>query len=229
MARAKELSKVRLLSLWAWLGLGLLGFVSMLLAVEFAWPPLRKLDDTAAASFGQFGRSHAWWTPLWVIVSDVFSPLAFRVYTVVALAVLIYRRRRDRGTLTLLVVGVLGGGLLPVLIKEFIDRPRPPEMLVPAFQSSFPSSHAFGVVVATMTLALLLDPRHARRFAPLGLALVITVCFARVGLAVHYVSDVIAGASLGLAWSCAVGLWTRALEAKGQASANGDTGSGEGT
>lgn len=229
MARVKELSKVRQVSLWIGVGVGLLGFVSMLLAVEFAWPPLRQVDDSAAAYFGRFGRSHAWWTPLWVSISDVFSPLAFRGYTVVALGVLIYRRIRDRGTLAMLVVGVLGGGLLPVLIKEFIDRPRPPEMLVPAFQSSFPSSHAFGIVVAMVSLTLLLEPRFARRFAPVGLCLVLAVCFARVGLAVHYVSDVTAGAALGLAWSCTVAWWIRSMDAKNQASATGETGSGVGT
>jgi undecaprenyl-diphosphatase len=74
---------------------------------------------------------------------------------------------------------------------------------------SFPSGHAQSATVAASVLVLVFLPalrgrRRRRRLAVAAAAAwVIVVAFSRVGLGVHYVSDVLAGAVLGAAWVAA--------------------------
>ena len=74
---------------------------------------------------------------------------------------------------------------------------------------SFPSGHAQCASVAVSVLLLVLLPalrgRKGRLRLAVGAALarVIAVAFSRVGLGVHYVSDVLAGTVLGAAWVAA--------------------------
>jgi undecaprenyl-diphosphatase len=70
---------------------------------------------------------------------------------------------------------------------------------------SFPSGHAFGVIVGCGVLLLLVTPllrgRLARAAAwAAGIVVVAVVGFSRVGLGVHFPTDVVAGYVLGLAW-----------------------------
>ncbi len=66
---------------------------------------------------------------------------------------------------------------------------------------SFPSGHSAAATAVSSTLAL----THPQ-LAPLVLPLAAIVCFSRVRLGVHHVTDVVAGAALGLAGTLAV--WT---------------------
>ena len=93
-----------------------------------------------------------------------------------------------------------------------VDRPRPfvthPEVhdfLHHAADGSFPSDHA----TAAFAIAGALSLRY-RRWAPLLMGSAIALAFARVLLGVHYPSDVIAGAALGLAAALALGPATTA-------------------
>ncbi len=72
---------------------------------------------------------------------------------------------------------------------------------------SFPSGHAAGSA-AVYALALYLLARHApprwQVLAAAGyVALVATIGFSRLYLEVHYLSDVLAGFTLGIAWASA--------------------------
>lgn len=91
-------------------------------------------------------------------------------------------------------------------LKDLFDRVRPPLadhaigalVAVPA-DPSFPSGHAASAFAAAGVVAAL----HPRlRAAALGLAALVAV--SRVYLGVHYPSDVLAGAVLGLAIAAAV-------------------------
>src|SRR5262249_11541170 len=70
--------------------------------------------------------------------------------------------------------------------------------------NSFPSGHALGSIVAYGSLLLVFlpaVPRRLRRVAiAVAAAIVVLVGFTRVALGVHYVSDVLAGWLLGVAW-----------------------------
>lgn len=75
---------------------------------------------------------------------------------------------------------------------------------------SFPSGHSSGIatlVTVGLVLAWPLLARGARRWwLALGIALVVLVGLTRMWLGVHYLSDVVGGWSLGVAWSLGLAL-----------------------
>jgi membrane-associated phospholipid phosphatase len=99
---------------------------------------------------------------------------------------------------------------LNVLIKDLVDRSRPPESIgfdalvgVPA-SPSFPSGHSMTAFAVAVTIAALAP----RARVPL-LALAAVIAFSRVYLGVHFWLDVLVGAALGLAIGLAVARCTR--------------------
>jgi undecaprenyl-diphosphatase len=92
-------------------------------------------------------------------------------------------------------------------LKEYFDRVRPPFADGGAGYDSFsfPSGHSSGIatlVTGGLLLAWpLLAPAARRRWAVLGVLLVLLVGLTRMWLGVHYLSDVVAGWSLGVGWT----------------------------
>ncbi|HVE30718.1 MAG TPA: phosphatase PAP2 family protein, partial [Mycobacteriales bacterium] len=83
-------------------------------------------------------------------------------------------------------------------------RPDLVDAVATAPGRSFPSGHALTSTVGCAVLLLLVTPllRRRRRVVAIAAAILIplVVAFARVGLGVHYLSDVVAGELLGLGW-----------------------------
>jgi undecaprenyl-diphosphatase len=116
----------------------------------------------------------------------------------VALAI----RRRWAEVWVLVAAMVLLHVAVPVL-KEAIDRPRPPGGLVDADDAAFPSGHAAYSVIYTwlaLTVAVRVRPglTHATALVSIGVLLTAAVGLSRVYLGVHYLSDVSAGWALGV-------------------------------
>jgi membrane-associated phospholipid phosphatase len=194
------------LALVAVFGLGV-PFLILLLVVQRAWPPLLRLDQGVAGRLHLVAvRSHLLVRALdWV--STVFNPTVFRV-AASALALWLFVKRRPRLAWWALAT-TWGAALLGLVLKETVRRARPAfvDAVAAAPGRSFPSGHALGSVVGCGVLLLvglpLLRPL-ARRLAWLAAGLVVlAVGFARVGLGVHYLSDVLAGWVLGLGWLAA--------------------------
>lgn len=108
---------------------------------------------------------------------------------------------------------VLGGAFLIGLFKTLFERPRPLHEHGFALETtwSFPSGHAGGSIVFYGMLAYVLMVRLPPRWHRLVLACaataVLSIGASRVLLQVHYLSDVLAGYAMGLAWlSLAVAL-----------------------
>ena len=118
-----------------------------------------------------------------------------------------------------MVVTVAASPILNSHAKSAIDRTRPvlPEPVAHAGGYSFPSGHAQNATVAAGVLLIVFLPalRGRRRTAALLAAVVWVslVCFSRVGLGVHFVSDVVAGVIVGVAWvvtmTAVFNLWRR--------------------
>lgn len=129
------------------------------------------------------------------------------VLTVVTIAAVWFvATRRLHRLATFLVVTTAGGALLNTLVKLAVARPRPvvDHVVATAFGKSFPSGHAMSstVVYGALLVALLPMVRRGRRPVVVGLAiaLVLLVGTSRLLLGVHFLSDVIGGYVLGLAW-----------------------------
>jgi membrane-associated phospholipid phosphatase len=108
-----------------------------------------------------------------------------------------------------LVVGMVLIILLVHGIKAWTDRPRPPDPVVSASGSSFPSGHAaYSTLYAwlAITLALRVVPGITRRslLIAAGIALTVLIGLTRVYLRVHWLSDVSAGWALGISCFSAV-------------------------
>ena len=91
--------------------------------------------------------------------------------------------------------------LLGNLIKALVDRARPPGHMLTPHGSSFPSGHAASASATAVALVLLFsEPGRKRLFWFVLAALVIAgMAWSRTYLQVHWLSDVLAGASLGIA------------------------------
>jgi membrane-associated phospholipid phosphatase len=181
-----------------------LGFLMLALLVRASWDPLIDLDTTVAERLHDVAVQHAWFVSLLKALSDVFDPITFRVLTTLIALALLARRHVRLGAWTL--VTVWGAALLGLVLKVLVDRTRPDlvDAVATAPGNSFPSGHALTSTVGSAVLLLLVMPllRGRWRALAVGVAVAIPVAtgFARVGLGVHFLSDVVAGELLGLAW-----------------------------
>jgi membrane-associated phospholipid phosphatase len=129
------------------------------------------------------------------------------VTVLVALAVVLLARRGRLALGMLLVAVTLGGQLLNSITKEGYDRPRPTAgspIELPS-STSFPSGHAMTGIAVFGLLGLLVACERASRRARIaaiaaGFGLGALIGASRVVLNVHFLTDVLAGAALGLAW-----------------------------
>ena len=114
-------------------------------------------------------------------------------------------RRRDRWELLALLLVSAGGQALLWSLKWIYARPRPGEGLTSSVGYSFPSGHSFTSMVLYGFILYLVWQHTERRawrvLAALLLSLlVLAVGVSRVLLSVHWVSDVLGGFAIGLAW-----------------------------
>lgn len=127
-------------------------------------------------------------------------------------------RRGWRSLTFVWIVGLIGGGLLNLTLKTWLQRPRPffdvPIMVAQGW--SFPSGHTMNAIVGYGLLAYLLCMLTAR--SVLRAAFIITACmlivligFSRMYLGVHYLSDVLAGYAAGGVWLLACITWMHAI------------------
>ncbi len=150
------------------------------------------------------------------------------VLALVTAAVLVVLLRRRLYRYALLFAGAARKiELLNALLKLAFHRPRPELAFVHLDTYSFPSGHAAGSAAIYTLVAVLLGRllrRRGRTLLGLGtLALVLVVAFSRLYLGAHYLSDVLAGLALGLAWAAGCLLAFELLRLRGRYSGSQDT------
>lgn len=179
-------------------------FALLLLLVVDRWTPLRRADYGLAARLNAYAGPRPAYVTFLKVVTTVGHPAVFEA-AAVAVAVWLLRRRRPR-VAAWLAVTVFGGGMLSTVVKNAVGRQRPllSHPVAHAASASFPSGHALGSVVGigALLFVFLPDARAARRpvWFGLGVLVVLAVRFSRLGLGLHYLSDVLGGYILGLAW-----------------------------
>ncbi len=118
-----------------------------------------------------------------------------------------FLRKRYWREFAMILLGPGAGGVLWYVLSRFFDRPRPTiQMNIALTDPSFPSGHALSAVVFYGLLAYLLVPRMPSRFwkwfvAILCAFVAIFIGVSRLLLGGHYVTDVVAGYALGIAWA----------------------------
>lgn len=126
--------------------------------------------------------------------------------------ILMVWRWRAWTPLVLMLIAVAGSLTLTSVGKTLIGRNRPPLAdAVPPFESSpsFPSGHALNSTVIAGLIAYLLIRHVGRRWvkalaAILAAVWAVSMGLSRVFLGHHWLTDVMVGWSLGLAWLAAI-------------------------
>jgi membrane-associated phospholipid phosphatase len=131
----------------------------------------------------------------------------FLLLLVLAMVVALLQRRRVNDAL-LIGIAFVGAEILNLVLKLAFHRPRPELAFVHLDTYSFPSGHATAATAVYTLLGWLAVRRLGgtlwRVAIVLGTAVVIVaVGFSRLYLGVHYLSDVLAGTTAGLAWALA--------------------------
>lgn len=217
-------------SAWPWLALGGLAALAM---AGMTWSVAQGMAPAAAQ--GSAGvdwlvldhRVQVWvqtlgqaaWMPVVRAWTQLGHVLWMAALGMLACIWLLYRRAWL--LLGAWVVGVAGVGLWVRILKTQVARERPEVRWAMEHGYSFPSGHSAGTVVCYGLLAwvwlALARPAQPRWVVAGTVAVVLGVGISRVLLGVHYVSDVLAGWLLGLAWlSLVIGMAELARKAAGQ-------------
>ena len=186
---------------WTLLLGGVSGFT--LLAFAYERDPLGSVDAEVAEWVAASMPSWAEWLarmPSWIGGWIGITAIAI-VFGVVLV------RERAWVDLGFLLATFAGSQIVVALLKAWFDRSRPDLGSAVALPSSasFPSGHATAGVASLGDAAVLASERLSSRRARMWLwALVVAgglaVGLSRIVLNVHYVTDVLAGWCLGLAW-----------------------------
>ncbi|HEY3006823.1 MAG TPA: phosphatase PAP2 family protein [Micromonosporaceae bacterium] len=180
------------------------GFGVLLLLVRIHAAGLEHLDHSVAASLNNVVADRTSVVRLLRAVTGLgANSVLWGLVTVSAAGLLV--RRQVHLAIYLVVIG-LGALALDPTLKLLIGRLRPvvAEPIAVGTGNSFPSGHALNSTVCYGALLLVYLPiipaRLRRPVISAVIALVAAIGFSRLALGVHYLSDVVAGWLLGIAW-----------------------------
>ncbi|MFE6773874.1 phosphatase PAP2 family protein [Streptomyces fimicarius] len=188
-----------------WTGAVVVASVVLLVLVAVRWPPLMSLDQAVADALHRHAVADPGLVRVNRVLTDwVWDPWTMRALIAVAVVALWWRGAR---LLALWVAATsLLGSLLQQGLKAVVGRERPqwPDPVDTAHYAAFPSGHAMSAVVSCGLLVWLLRLYGAgpgARGAALAVAVVSAagVAATRLYLGVHWLTDVVGGALLGVA------------------------------
>ena len=194
------------------LRLTLVAIAMVLIAVPFSFllfqvlfeGPLTRVDGDIADRLNDAVRDHDALVTSLQAVSWLGRPPVLWLVTGVSI---VYTWRHGAHRLTLfLLATTLGGAIMSTGIKVLVNRPRPEvdHPVATAFGKSFPSGHALSSTVVYGAVLLTFLPVLSRRVRHTVVAVTVVMVLAigasRLLLGVHFVSDVVGGHVLGVAW-----------------------------
>ena len=160
------------------------------------FPYIVEVDGRILLFIQEFLRFE-WLNPIVLFLTSLGN--AGIVWIVLAAALLVQKKYQRTG-LAMAVSLLIGFLLTNLLLKNLVCRPRPynviPELhaLVTAGDWSFPSGHS----TCSMAGAVPMFCRLPRRAGALALVLGILICRSRLYVGVHYPTDVLCGAVIGI-------------------------------
>jgi len=208
-AEAAGIRSPSLLAKWPIIGLLMFLFGGLAFgALTFnllAQGPLLPLDRTLATALPAISLKHA--TLLKPLMDSGYYIGSWGLSLLGILFGLYFITKRFWQELAMLTFAMAGESLLFLSISNFIDRVRPPTQIwIILHIPGFPSGHSMASVVLFGFLAYLLVPKIHSAVGK-GLAIGVTILvilfvgFTRVFTAAHYLTDVLAGYAMGIAWS----------------------------
>lgn len=190
----------------------LFAFAMMLVAVPFGIlldqvirkGSLVRSDASVAKNLHDAVSGHPLLIGFLKALTFIGTPLWFLV-VITGVGIFLWKHGRIRLAL-FLVVTALMGGIIDSVVKILVNRPRPnlANPIIPLHGKSFPSGHSMTSTIVYGALLLIFFPVIQRRLRVWAIAgvvmLVLAIGASRLALGVHYVTDVLGGIVLGLAW-----------------------------
>jgi undecaprenyl-diphosphatase len=193
-------------------------FVAILVLVATQWPPLESADHRIAARLNALVSGH----PVAVTVIKAVTTLGTTpvlIGVLVAAAIFLAIRRRWR-LLLFLAASAAGTFILDPVLKDLVGRLRPvvAHPIAHGLGNSFPSGHALNSTVCYGAVLLVFLPaargNWRKAFKIIVFLLIALIGISRILLGVHFVSDVLGGWAIGIAW---LGITSTAFELTRQA------------
>jgi undecaprenyl-diphosphatase len=192
------------------------GAVLALLAVLVRSSDVLAGIDSSVAEWGNHHAS-AWSHDALTVVTYLGETVTVVVVAVIV-AIVDFRRTRNRWVAPFLLTVIVGDKLLTGAIKELVDRARPTiEAVAATLGPSFPSGHTSTAAASWAAFALVAGRWWGRpswpALAGTAVGIAVGVAASRVLLDVHWLTDVLAGLALGWAWFavCAIAFGGRVL------------------
>lgn len=166
--------------------------------------PLTRLDTALARRLQPLARNDRTLEITLEFVSFLGKPIW--LLFVVGVPAVWLARRGSWNLAVFLAATTASAGVVVTIVKLAVGRPRPDvaTSLTEAFGNSFPSGHSTSSLVCYGALLLAFLPAIPRRLRPLAFVctalLVLAIGLSRLGLGVHFLSDVVGGYVLGLGW-----------------------------
>ena len=126
-----------------------------------------------------------------------------------ALLALYFLYKRFWPELSMVMIAWAGEGAIWLSLSQYFNRPRP-VFDVPVWHQmtapGFPSGHSLSAVMCYGLLAYLLAPQLSSRFWKVAIGvmaglIILYIGVSRLFVGDHYLSDILAGYALGVAWS----------------------------
>ena len=190
-----------------------IGLVAAVLALTFAYigneaveGETRRFDLYLVYSAQALRLAHPWLAEVMRDFSGLGSTAILTLFTVTTVCYLALFRRRV--TALLVTASIVSGSLLVGIFKASFSRLRPDVSLaeISVTGMSFPSGHASMSTIVFLTVGALIASTRSRAnerlFILTSAALMaILVGLSRVGLGVHWATDVLGGWAFGTAWA----------------------------
>lgn len=202
---------VEVLVLWATAVLGLVLAAAATVVAAAVYDAVAERDGVTAFDAPVLREAVAWRTPqrddLARAFTDVGGTIGMPLLAALVVLVMVWRWR-SRQPLVLMLIAAAGSLALTAVGKIVVGRARPDHRLaVPPFESSpsFPSGHTLNstVVAGVVTYLVFRNVRSPvlRTLTVLGAVTFATAMgLSRVFLGHHWLTDVMAGWAIGVAW-----------------------------
>ena len=181
--------------------------MTLMVGVGSVPPPWQAIDDRWLGWMRD--AETPWLTGVAKVMSRLGGPYVTMPLRLIVVGVLAWQRRWLQ--LGAFVGATVSAELCIGPLKTLIERPRPFGSLVETSSSSFPSGHAIAGAVTAFGLVVVIVHATARRLVLIGAAAAFAglMAVSRTYLAVHWLTDVVAGVCIGTGMAL---VWPAALE-----------------
>ena len=139
--------------------------------------------------------------PLFDFIMPIISQVGyFSFWIIISILIFIFGGEKGKKVAVLAIIALITGYFLTEILKYIVARPRPFDVLggvrvlAPIGDYSWPSGHS----VASFTVATIIGKEYGLIYFIIFIIFAGLVAFSRVYNGVHYPSDVISGALIGI-------------------------------